>query len=142
MAEQPSSPFPPVTTLPDPGIYRALGQGGMENLLVAVYRRLAQSSIAPLFPSEPEALEAAAKKSALFFVGICGGPPLYQEKFGHPRMRDRHMKFKIDEAARQTWVDCWDQVLDTAPRDLGFPQEHVEGMRSYLHSFSFWMVNA
>lgn len=141
LTPNPSHQFPPVTTLPHPEIYEKLGHEGMNQLLAAVYRRLARSPIAALFPQDPDELEKAAHRSALFFVGICGGPPLYQMEFGHPRMRDRHMKFPIDEAARQAWISCWDAVLETAPQDLGFPREHLASLQEYLHTFSHWMVN-
>lgn len=137
----PTQQFPPVTTLPHPEIFEKMGQEGIDRLLISVYHKLAKSPISALFPSDPEELEKAARKSALFFVGICGGPPLYQMEYGHPRMRDRHMKFPIDEPARQAWVACWDETLDTEAESLGFPVQHRDGMKEYLHTFSHWMVN-
>ena len=134
--------LPPITSFPHPDIFQALGAEGLKSLLRAVYRRLAASSIAPLFPQDPAALEAAADKSALFFVGICGGPPLYERQYGAPRMRLRHQGFSITEEARLVWLGCWFEELKTAPQTLGFPLEHREGFQEYLTSFSLWMVNA
>ena len=85
----PPQNLPPVTTFPHPDIYRLMGADGIRNLLRAVYRGLAASSISHLFPGSPAELEAAADKSALFFVGICGGPPLYEQTYGAPKMRQR-----------------------------------------------------
>ena len=138
----PPQNLPPVTTFPHPDIYRLMGADGIRNLLRAVYRGLAASSISHLFPGSPAELEAAADKSALFFVGICGGPPLYEQTYGAPKMRQRHAAFTITDEARVVWLGCWEQILKTAPETLGFPAEHLNSFREYLVSFSKWMVNA
>jgi hemoglobin len=49
-----------------------------------LYKELEQSEVRHLFPAD---MEEASKKSALFFIGLLGGPPLYVQKFGSPRMR-------------------------------------------------------
>jgi len=135
-------PLPPVTAFPSPAIFAALGAEGIRDLLRQVYERIGESSIAPLFPSEPEALQAAADKSSLFFVGICGGPPLYEQKYGPPRMRLRHQPFAITAEARIVWLGCWEEVLKTAPETVGFPPEHLATFQEYLTTFSLWMVNS
>lgn len=137
----PAPSLPPVTTFPHPAIFQALGAGGIQNLVRAVYRRIGQSAIAGMFPQGEAALEAAADKSALFFVGICGGPALYEQKFGPPRMRMRHQDFPIDDRARLVWLGCWEEVLQSAPDEFGFPREHLDSLRAYLTTFSQWMVN-
>ena len=58
-----------------------------------------------LFPPD---MEEASRKSAAFFVTILGGPPLYFQKYGSPRMRARHLPFEIDERARQIWLECFE----------------------------------
>lgn len=134
--------LPPITSFPHPDIFRALGEAGIQQLLRRVYTRLGASSIASMFPPTPEALQAAADKSALFFVGICGGPALYEQRFGPPRMRMRHAPFTITDSARLVWLSCWEAELTQAPQTLGFPAEHLDSFRGYLISFSKWMVNA
>jgi len=67
-------------------------------------------------------LGSAEDKLFMFLSGWMGGPSLYMEKFGHPRLRMRHMPFGIDEAARDQWMLCMQQALadvvdDTALRD-------------------------
>ena len=133
--------LPPITTFPDPAIFQALGAEGIRDLVRAVYRRIGASTIAGMFPVGEAALEAAADKSSLFFVGICGGPALYEQKFGPPRMRLRHQDFPIDDRARLVWLGCWEEVLKTAPDEFGFPAEHLNSFREYLTTFSKWMVN-
>ena len=132
---------PPQGPPPDPAIFQALGVEGITRMLEDFYLQLGASPIAGLFPSGEEALREAGRKSALFFVGICGGPPLYAQQHGPPRMRARHLPFAIDAEARQRWLDCWTPVLAEAPRRYGFPAEHLDGFRRFLEAFSAWMVN-
>jgi hemoglobin len=86
-------------------------------------------------------MEEASRKSALFFVTILGGPPLYAQKFGSPRMRARHIPFEIDERARQTWLACFERTLEGADVKYNFPLEHLQSFKDFLQSFSAWMVN-
>lgn len=132
---------PPRTQRPDPAIYEQMGEGNIFAMIQDFYDELAKSSIGHLFPSKPEALEHAAVKSAAFFVGLLGGPPLYHMHFGNPMMRARHMPFVIDEAARQEWLACFDRVLERAPSEYNFPAAHMNGFRDFLVGFSTWMVN-
>ena len=132
---------PPQGPPPDPAIYRAMGEAGITRMLQDFYRGLARSPIAHLFPQGEDALMAAAAKNALFFVGVCGGPPLYAQRIGPPRMRARHLPFAIDEGARRAWLGCWDPVLKDCGANYGFPEEHLPGFRAFLEGFSAWMVN-
>jgi len=132
---------PPQGPPPDAAIYRALGEAGITRMLQDFYAELSRSSIAHLFPKDQEGLMEAASKSALFFVGVCGGPPLYARTIGPPRMRARHLPFAIDGKARQAWLDAWIPVLKHCEAKYGFPGAAVPGFKSFLGDFSAWMVN-
>jgi hemoglobin len=110
-------------------------------MLQDFYLELGRSPIAPLFPQGHDALLEAGAKSALFFAGVVGGPPLYAQRVGPPRMRARHLPFAIDPAARAHWLACWEPILQDAAARYGFPMEHMAGFRSFLDGFSAWMVN-
>lgn len=62
-------------------------------------------------------LHAAREKLFMFLSGWFGGPSLYIEKFGHPRLRGRHMPFAIDERARDQWMLCMTRALDELVTD-------------------------
>jgi hemoglobin len=47
-----------------------------------------------------------------FLSGWFGGPPLYIEKKGHPRLRMRHMPFAIGPGERDQWMLCMRTALD------------------------------
>jgi len=60
----------------------------------------------------PKDLQSSRDKLFLFLSGWLGGPPLYVEKYGHPRLRARHLPYPIDESARDQWLLCMNQALD------------------------------
>lgn len=51
------------------------------------------------------------KKFFMFLCGWFGGPNLFVETYGHPRMRARHMHVKITEVERDQWLYCMDKAL-------------------------------
>lgn len=56
-------------------------------------------------------LTQARDKLFMFLSGWLGGPSLYIEKYGHPRLRQRHMPFAIGETERDQWMQCIDQAM-------------------------------
>lgn len=129
---------PPQTEPPSREIYAAMGQENIFRMLEDFYLELEKSSLRDMFP--PNMIKAS-QKSAAFFVGLLGGPPLYHERYGPPMMRARHLPFAIDEEARLIWIACFDTVLVDAESKYNFPREHVAGFRNFLDGFSTWMVN-
>lgn len=57
-------------------------------------------------------LSEAREKLFLFLSGWTGGPPLYIEKYGHPRLRARHLPFPIGIAERDQWMLCMTRALE------------------------------
>ena len=45
----------------------------------------------------PASTANTRKKLTMYLSGWLGGPPLYEERWGHPRLRMRHMPFSIGE---------------------------------------------
>ena len=60
----------------------------------------------------PPSLDGSRDKLYWFLVGWMGGPPMYMERFGHPRLRARHLPFTIGDAERDQWMMCMRQALD------------------------------
>jgi hemoglobin len=129
---------PPQGRGPDSAIYRIMGEANIFRMILDLYKELEKSEVRPLFPAD---MEKASEKSAAFFISIMGGPPLYAQRYGPPRMRARHIPFEIDERARQIWLGCFGRVLEGADVKYQFPMEHMEGFKDFLKSFSAWMVN-
>ncbi|MBO6738981.1 MAG: hypothetical protein JJ916_03890 [Phycisphaerales bacterium] len=133
---------PPQTDRIPAAVYEAMGEAQITRFFHAFYRRLGQSSIAHMFPQSEKNLMRAADKSAAMFVFLFGGPHLYQQRYGRPMMRARHLPFVIDEPARQEWLRCYRETLDEAPEQYNMPAEHVEAVWKFVVDFSAWMVNA
>ena len=60
-----------------------------------------------LHPDLPRAADSLFK----FLSGWFGGPPLYVQERGHPRLRMRHLPFAIGRAERDQWLRCMHQAL-------------------------------
>lgn len=70
----------------------------------------------------PEDLSGSAQSLFEFLSGWLGGPPLYTQKNGHPRLRMRHLPYRIGQRERDEWMLCMrealmEQVPDTHLRD-------------------------
>jgi hemoglobin len=65
----------------------------------------------------PQDLSGSRDKLFKFLSGWLGGPPLYQQEYGHPMLRRRHLPFPIDTRARDQWMLCMNQALDEQPID-------------------------
>ncbi len=129
---------PPRVNPPSREIYELMGEANIYLMIADFYGELEQSPIRHMFPED---MEQASTKSAAFFIGMFGGPPIYHMKYGNPMMRARHMPFPIDEAARQVWLHCFDRTLARSVEKYDFPEEYLAGFRDFLVAFSSWMVN-
>ncbi|MCA1791003.1 MAG: group II truncated hemoglobin [Thioalkalivibrio sp.] len=85
----------------------------------------------------PQDLSGSREKLFKFLSGWLGGPPLYQQEFGHPMLRRRHLPFPIDSGARDQWMLCMNQALDEQPMD----PEIREGVRKAFASLADHMRN-
>ncbi|AFY02236.1 group II truncated hemoglobin [Bdellovibrio bacteriovorus] len=60
----------------------------------------------------PGNLQGSEEKLFMFLSGWLGGPGLFVEKYGHPRLRMRHFPFKIGKSERDQWMICMVQAFD------------------------------
>ncbi len=60
----------------------------------------------------PKDLRGSRQKLFWFMSGWLGGPQLYVERYGHPRLRRRHFPFPIGEAERDQWMLCMRRALE------------------------------
>ncbi len=59
------------------------------------------------------------RKLFMYLSGWLGGPPLYEEKWGHPRLRMRHMPFSIGDDEAAEWMRCMRIAMDRV--EIGEP---------------------
>ena len=92
---------------------------------------------AALRASHGSTLDDARQKLFWFLCGWLGGPQHYTERFGHPRLRMRHMPFSIGILERDQWLACMDQAMGEVGVD--------EVLRTRLNESFFqtadWMRN-
>ena len=82
-------------------------------------------------------LEDARQKLFWFLCGWLGGPDYYQERFGHPRLRMRHMPFSIGIQERDQWVACMDQAMG----ETGVPEALRTRLKASFMNTADWMRN-
>ena len=89
-------------------VYEILGGADALRALVnEFYRQMAlRPEAAGIRKMHPEDLSSSADKLFLFLSGWTGGPQLFVEKYGHPRLRARHLPFKIGKSERDQWMMC------------------------------------
>jgi hemoglobin len=60
----------------------------------------------------PSDLTGSEAKLYDYLTGYLGGPPVYVEKHGHPRLRSRHFGAAIGPAERDEWLLCFKRAMD------------------------------
>lgn len=85
----------------------------------------------------PEDLGASREKLFMFLVGWMGGPPLYETKFGHPRLRARHARFPIGTQERDEWLWC----MNRAMAELQLPEPLVPQLQRAFSQLADFMRN-
>jgi hemoglobin len=85
----------------------------------------------------PADLTGSREKLYLFLVGWMGGPPLYVNKFGHPRLRARHIQFAIGERERDEWLWCMYQAME----DQQVPEPTRSQLRQAFTGLADFMRN-
>jgi hemoglobin len=65
----------------------------------------------------PPDITGSAEKLFKFLSGFLGGPQLYTSEYGHPRLRVRHLPFKIGKQEQDEWLLCMEQALSETVSD-------------------------
>jgi hemoglobin len=118
-------------------IYAIVGEDGFERLVRAFYAKVpADPILGAMYP--PHDLAGAEQRLRDFLIGRFGGPPRYVEQRGNPRLRMRHMPFRLDEAARDRWVALMNGALDEA----ALPAEATSLLREFFAATATFLRNA
>ena len=89
----------------------------------------------------PETLDGSREKLYKFLMGWLGGPPLYEQEFGHPRLRARHLPYAIASSERDQWMACMiramadvglEEVAAKTPRPVFFPDRRLDAQHRRL----------
>ena len=118
-------------------IYNAIGEEGFEKLIAAFYRRIPHDDILGPMYAEDNDLAGAEQRLRDFLIFRFGGPPRYIEQRGHPRLRMRHARFPIGQAARDRWME----LMNAALAEAAFPAETEAQLRAFFESTATFLVN-
>ncbi|MGB5563126.1 MAG: group II truncated hemoglobin, partial [Sedimenticolaceae bacterium] len=97
--------------------YEALGgEAGVRELVDRFYNYMDTDDHASgVRRMHAQNLRVSREKLFLFLTGWMGGPDLYVQKYGHPRLRRRHMPFAIGKQERDQWMYCMRKALADMP---------------------------
>jgi hemoglobin len=85
----------------------------------------------------PKSLKQSREKFFMFLSGWSGGPGLYIEKYGHPRLKMRHQPFPIGKVERDQWLWCMNKALD----ESGFAPSVVQHLKSHFAEAADFLRN-
>lgn len=85
----------------------------------------------------PNVLDGSRDKLFWFLCGWLGGPAHYESRFGHPRLRARHLPFPIGSRERDDWLLCMAQAM----HDVGVPDALLDRLLEAFHGTADWMRN-
>ncbi len=112
------------------------GRPTFEKLVRAFYVGVRTDDVLwPMYPEDD--LEGAIQRLTGFLEQYWGGPGTYSEERGHPRLRQRHMPFKVNPEARDRWLHHMRAAVDT----LGLSQLDDAILWGYLDRAAHAMVN-
>ena len=103
----------------DVSLYQLLGgETGLRALVDRFYDVMDSSpEAARIRAFHAKSLKQSREKLFMFLSGWSGGPQLYVEKFGHPRLRMRHLPFSIGTVERDQWLWCMNKALEESQVD-------------------------
>ncbi|MEK6747762.1 MAG: group II truncated hemoglobin [Pseudomonadota bacterium] len=89
------------------------GEPGLKRLVKRFYELMDSLPEAQVIRRlHPADISGSEHKLFLFLSGWFGGPPLYIQQIGHPRLRARHLPFSIGAAERDAWMLCMTKALE------------------------------
>ncbi len=85
----------------------------------------------------PPTMENSRDRLFWFLSGWSGGPDLYVQRHGHPRLRARHLPYAIATPERDQWLRCMAWAL----RDTGVAPALQERLLLAFYDTADWMRN-
>jgi hemoglobin len=75
-----------------------------------------------------DSLKGSEEKLFMFLSGWMNGPQLFVEKFGHPKLRQRHLPFAIGDKERDQWMQCMTQAMNDVVEDEVLRKELLDAL--------------
>ncbi|MBK1715543.1 globin domain-containing protein [Rubrivivax gelatinosus] len=123
----------------DAALFERLGgEAGVRTLVDRFYDLMElEPGFAALRAMHPQSLDGSRDKLFWFLCGWLGGPDHYVQRFGHPRLRARHLPYAIGIAERDQWLACMVQAM----ADCGLEAALAERLAESFFGTADWMRN-
>ncbi len=92
-------------------LYELVGDEQLRNILNYFYNSVFTSPVISHLFNETEK-EVILDKQYCFLTQFLGGPPRYNQKYGNPKMRQRHLPHAIDNAAKDEWLRLMQEAIN------------------------------
>lgn len=120
-------------------LYEAIGGDAAIRKLVARFYAVMDSdpNAARCRAAHPPSLARAEEKLYEYLTGYLGGPPLYTDKYGHPRLRSRHFTASIGPREVEEWLYCFRIAADDAiehPKLRAIVWEPIERLAHHMQN--------
>lgn len=94
-----------------PAMFDDIGSQNIDLLVDRFYELVfTHPRISRLFQTDKELIK---EKQRLFLTQFLGGPALYSQQYGHPRLRARHLPHEITEEDAEAWLSCMSQAISS-----------------------------
>ena len=114
------------------------GEAGVRAMVDRFYDLMdLEPAYAEMRALHPSTLEGSRDKLFWFLCGWLGGPDHYVRRFGHPRLRARHLPYAIASRERAQWMACMAQAL----RDVSVEPALAARLTEALQGTADWMRN-
>lgn len=121
--------------------YDAVGGAETFRKIVSRFYELVREDevLLPLYP--PDELDGAEDRLRMFLEQYWGGPRTYSDQRGHPRLRMRHVPFRIGPIERDAWLRCMHTAVASIDAQT-LDNEHRAELVAYLEMAAEAMVNS
>jgi hemoglobin len=114
------------------------GEAGMRRLVDRFYDLMDEDpDYYGIRKLHPEDLSSSRQKLFMFLSGWTGGPSLYTDKYGDPRLRTRHMPFVISTSERDQWLSCMNRAME----DIDLQEELRRSLAKAFYQTADFMRN-
>lgn len=114
------------------------GESGTRNLAEAFYDEMETNiHLQELLAIHKQPLDNIRQKFFEFLSGWLGGPRLFEQKYGHPQLRARHMPFQVTKKQRDLWMLCMNNSMKKVIDD----KEIEQHLRQAFDQMASHMVN-
>jgi hemoglobin len=105
-------------------LFERIGEENIQLLVDRFYDLVFQNEkISHLFKTDKNVIK---EKQRLFLTQFLGGPSLYSDQYGHPKLRARHMPHPIKEEHAAAWLSCMSEAITSLPIDEATKDEFFQ----------------